>query len=993
MTLPHYSFLPWMRRGIGNKITETENFGTSGSGDADERASLNVNVIVKADNVAQSPISVNLEVIGPGDILGINASVIVKTEPHHWITNFEPNYFPYVDFYEEDFPWRYTPAQAHSSHKLRPWLVLVVLKEDEFTRNTELGNAPLNSIKLTESNSANWPLPKHDETWAWAHVHANSDIDPTNSANVNTAVSNLNTELGQNPDIAISRIICPRKLDANTSYCAFLIPAFETGRLVGLGADAASLATIKAQTPAWGVPASHAQFAGEFPIYFEWYFRTGATGDFEYLVRQLKPRELDNRVGRRPMDIQEPGYNLHYQGGTSPDEGTLRLEGALRIPGNECEAYPFPDASTPVPFRKQLADLVNLGEDMTLASFGTSGSYYASTSIAGSSVTDDPIVAPPIYGRWHALKRTVDTSNNSWLHELNLDPRNRVAAALGAEFVRKNQDKLMDQAWAQLGEVIEANKKIKWLQTAVESTLAMHQKHLGGQPAEQSLSMTNTVLARVKSGSATLQKKATDSILPDAAKSAVFRKLRRPNGPVMKRMDPNQVAFTQTVTNMSSGVLPGATSKQPLPSIANQVDTTLMNLMVGNTLAVNASGYNFKTASPGQNVVATNNVETIAFQNALQDFNTVFTAVNWVTAPAAPALNLNVVAGEVVDALLPTVSMPIRFYNTIVFTQNAQVVAPAIPDKIVPALAAPSLRQPLYKSLRDLGPDFFIPNLNLIPQNTISLLETNQKFIESYMVGANYEMGRELLWREYPTDQRGTYFKHFWENRDLVNTSNLNKKDFEDQVKDIGNIHEWLSTSVLGDHNARLAGGAESKLVLVIRGDLLKKFPNAVIYAVKAKWQLNTDTTPNKDAHRLMDPGTEIYPVFGAKTEPDITFIGFDLTAEEAIGDITVDDEPGYYFVIMERPGEPRFGLDLNGPGAPATWNDLAWDDVTVTSTGFVDVSSVVSAADSHIPDLSSASPGPAIPWGGNAANMAMILYQNPVMVAIHAHEMLPVVV
>ena len=23
-------------------------------------------------------------------------------------------------------------------------------------------------------------------------------------------------------------------------------------------------------------------------------------------------------------------------------------------------------------------------------------------------------------------------------------------------------------------------------------------------------------------------------------------------------------------------------------------------------------------------------------------------------------------------------------------------------------------------------------------------------------------MGRELLWREYPTDQRGTYFDSFW---------------------------------------------------------------------------------------------------------------------------------------------------------------------------------------------------------------------------------------
>ena len=32
------------------------------------------------------------------------------------------------------------------------------------------------------------------------------------------------------------------------------------------------------------------------------------------------------------------------------------------------------------------------------------------------------------------------------------------------------------------------------------------------------------------------------------------------------------------------------------------------------------------------------------------------------------------------------------------------------------------------------------------------------------MVGLNVEMGRELLWRGFPTDQRGTYFRHFWGN-------------------------------------------------------------------------------------------------------------------------------------------------------------------------------------------------------------------------------------
>ena len=39
--------------------------------------------------------------------------------------------------------------------------------------------------------------------------------------------------------------------------------------------------------------------AANFPIYYEWYFRTGAAGDFEELVTALKPRD-DRRARRHP---------------------------------------------------------------------------------------------------------------------------------------------------------------------------------------------------------------------------------------------------------------------------------------------------------------------------------------------------------------------------------------------------------------------------------------------------------------------------------------------------------------------------------------------------------------------------------------------------------------------------------------------------------------------------------------------------------------------
>ena len=65
-------------------------------------------------------------------------------------------------------------------------------------------------------------------------------------------------------------------------------------------------------------------------------------------------------------------------------------------------------------------------------------------------------------------------------------------------------------------------------------------------------------------------------------------------------------------------------------------------------------------------------------------------------------------------------------------------------------MAYPEIDLPMYEPLKAISTELFLPNINLIEQNSITLLETNQKFIEAYMVGLNHEFARELLWREYP---------------------------------------------------------------------------------------------------------------------------------------------------------------------------------------------------------------------------------------------------
>src|SRR5438094_1655739 len=154
-------------------------------------------------------------------------------------------------------------------------------------------------------------------------------------------------------------------------------------------------------------------------------------------------------------------------------------------------------------------------------------------------------------------------------------------------------------------------------------------------------------------------------------------------------------------------------------------------------------------------------------------------------------------------------------------------------------MAYPVLDVPMYEPLKKLSAELFLPNINLISENSITLLQTNEPFIEAYMAGLNHEFARELLWREYPTDQRGSYFRQFWDVSSFFNTENLDDAALKEKLRDIARLDHWLLTTKLGTHNNRvMSSGGAATVVLVIRGELLKRYPNAVIYAHRAAWQL-----------------------------------------------------------------------------------------------------------------------------------------------------------
>lgn len=1058
-TLRNYTFLPWTRRGLGAEITTPDDLASGAPGP--ERASVSI-----AFSINGQPIAKDVELLGPGDLVGINPRAIVKTDPRNWVTDFESNYLPYVEFYEEDFPWRFTPATAVNpldQSRLRPWICLVVLKESEFV---ERASSPLPAFEISEGLDPASLFPPLDQSWAWAHVHVSQNIignalQTTDPSEVAAVEQNLQQTLQANADTASSRLLSVRKLEDNTAYHAFVVPAFEAGRLAGMGQDPQG---VSGQRSSWD--------DGQrlYPIYYRWFFRTGDKGDFEFLVDLLEPRPADKRVGVRSMDMQDPGYEV---GGMSDPLRTMGLEGALK--STEMEPSPAdwpplgtdfddPPAGSAGRFLNELEEKVNL--QFTLQQAETPANPHP-----------DPIVSPPLYGKWYAMAERLDVRQGAgWVNELNRDPRLRTPAGAGTQVIQKEQEKFMQQAWAQLGDLLQANQKIRQFQLAWMSTFVSYQRHLLPQPTDQLLTFTHAVQSRVLGSPTTIATQVKDSRLPRAAVDPAFRRITRPRGAIMRKVVPTGAPRPQQVLHrLNEGTLTAAPAPPdptgqisldaaadsivppPLPEWLDRllrsgllsiglliaiVAAVLLAILTGDlvfvAIAVALAALWIVLRRLGRQVQEAQTlhaafqersftpsaVDTIAARPAfaLTDFGVEMPragdatggdsseATNFRLAlkdafnvyqspppplPVPPPLQVENVVTKLKQALNPSVAIPKRAQFVLKIPASIKDSYLRPQPTLVTVMAHPVFAEPMYRALRDISSELLVPNLGLIPNNTISLLQTNQRFIEAYMVGLNDEMGRELLWRQFPTDQRGSYFRQFWDVGDTISRDTSKPPaQIEEELLDITKLHTWESATALGTHpNRPLPTGAEAdeaRLVLVVRGDLLKKYPTVVIYAQQAKW--GTDEQGRQV--RVLDESNPAQfiktPIFKAEIDPDVHFLGFDLTASVVKGspDPSVNN-PGWFFVIQERPGEPRFGLDNrsdDSPETPTNWNELAWEHLAQSET----LSCVDFAV--HVPDDTDivAPPDSQFEWGRNAADMAYILYQVPVMVAFHAADMLP---
>jgi hypothetical protein len=277
------------------------------------------------------------------------------------------------------------------------------------------------------------------------------------------------------------------------------------------------------------------------------------------------------------------------------------------------------------------------------------------------------------------------------------------------------------------------------------------------------------------------------------------------------------------------------------------------------------------------------------------------------------------------------------------------------PDPLDPLVQGPSFPQAMFEPLAKLAPEFVLPGLELVPPNTLAVVQINTRFMEAFLVGLNHEMTRELLWREFPTTRQATYFQHFWRTADA-----------SPQPDDIPPIAGWNPTKQLGA-NSQTSG----LLLLLVRSDLLRRYPRATLCLERA-----STATPH------MPDGSEKQPRLRFKLTDDTALLGFDLSQAAFLG---LDGGSGWYFVLQEHPGEPRFGLPAPDPATyntnPSSWTTCTWSNLVSNEAALNALGYLGSAwPRGQSLDLN------GLTWGAtsNAAQMASILMRDPVRVAIH---------
>ena len=502
IVLGQYSFVPYARTGLSAAIQ------SPAAGQV--RGTVAVGATLQGAPGEDQPIGRTLVLRGPGDVTGIDGAQVIRRVPQPGTVNAEESFIAQIEFDRPEMPWLFSPF-APDGDKVLPWLALIVCELGLATFVPGGPGLPQQVIvPLSE-------LPSLRDSWAWAHAQVVGAADGGGP----TVADRLSDD---HAPANLSRIVCPRKLDPDRTYVACLVPAFDAGVQAGLGKGGGTLA------PAWDRAADPATQV-VLPCYDTWQFGTADAGDFRSLAERLTGVVAPWQIGRRIIDASQPGGGVAALAGGDP--GALQvLRCALVSPTPMPPGEPPETAGWTAAKRDELRQVVDRA------------------SAAGHE--DLPRVGPRLYARFQRAQSTIGpafgappadaavaAADHDWFTQLNTHPMHRVVAGLGTRVAQKDQELLMQAAWAQIGEIDKANAALRAHQFARYVGEALQQAHFAPLNVGTLAQVLRGVQGKLRLSGAGLTVKGQVGIsaVAPAAMSAAYRRATRMRGPVARLTD------------------------------------------------------------------------------------------------------------------------------------------------------------------------------------------------------------------------------------------------------------------------------------------------------------------------------------------------------------------------------------------------------------------------------------------------------------------------
>lgn len=625
----------------------------------------------------------------------------------------------------------------------------------------------------------------------------------------------------------------------------------------------------------------------DLPVHHWWTFRTGQQGDFESLAARLDHRDAAGiGLGARRIDGSRPWPPPDGESEPPPDEPVVvALDGALRPPGPP-DTERWSDTAQQETFRLRMTEELNAP---------------AARLEPGAAEADRDVltIGPPLYGSHHSGQQTVSATGDGWQDTLNLEVRRRVAAALGARYVQVEQEFLMARAWEQIGAIREANRRLATAELSALAAGATQAKNIVPQPPDMLVTTLAPIIDRV--------------LVPGAFRTEAFRA-------AALRAETNTPPVVDTPARTT---LAGVLSAAQIPD--GMVSTAFT-----------------RVARPGGALS-----RRMVRASATAEQTSMLAAKLPTSAAAGPGLAADdtTMSERLCAAIAP---MPLQWRRLVTEIGGDELLA-RVPDEDRPLrkiMAHPHFDVPVAQEILSKWPEWAVPGITDLPDDSVVVVETNPGFVAALLVGLNQEFNRELLWREFPTDQRGTSFARFWPT----------------PGNDVDEIARWPTSSTLG---SQIAGGEAGSIALLIRGALLRRFPGLPLLAVRGEGgQLPQTFTGTPATQVPLDESTTLYLFSG-------------ISEEEA-------RDQDYFFVLREPMTGTRFGFDLPGSNRGddlTSWAKVDWDMVNRDSGGFIQVGAGPKRQPAGSDDLAV--------WGNGSGDMARIVFQQPVQFAIHASDWL----